>query len=72
MEAERPWTEGKTPEEIAKIRARGEALFRHLQYLSEHPEIPPSPPEETSIMRELEKRNMNNNGHEQEIDRIER
>jgi hypothetical protein len=35
------------PKEVAILRARGEAVVRHLEFLDAHPEIPPSPEEAT-------------------------
>lgn len=59
---ERSWKDGKTPEEIALLEERGRRLVDHLHSLDEHPEVPPSPVERTSIKAELEKRRQQEQG----------
>lgn len=57
LEQEQSWKDNKSPEEISELEARGKALVDHLIYLDLHPEIQPSPEEETSIKKEIEKYN---------------
>ena len=57
LEQEQSWKDNKSPEEISELEAKGKALVDHLIYLDLHPEIPPSSEEETSIKKEIEKRN---------------